>query len=88
MWSKKWYLKRNISCDAHLLNELLETDAPWHDAIVVLAGKLRKLWDSLWVNCAVLRVKDEWKGQFWGLRYYLWKPRSLLSFSVMYDVTQ
>jgi len=26
MWSKKWYLKRNISCDAHLLNELLDTD--------------------------------------------------------------
>jgi len=26
MWSKKWYLKRNISCDVHLLNELLETD--------------------------------------------------------------
>jgi hypothetical protein len=26
MWSKKWYLKRNISCDEHLLNELLETD--------------------------------------------------------------
>jgi hypothetical protein len=25
-WSKKWYLKRNISCDVHLLNELLETD--------------------------------------------------------------
>ena len=23
---KKWYLKRNISYDAHLLNELLETD--------------------------------------------------------------
>jgi hypothetical protein len=43
MWSKKWYLKRNISCDANLLNELLETD----DAIVVSAGKLRKLWDSL-----------------------------------------
>jgi hypothetical protein len=43
MWSNKWYLKRNISCDAHLLNELLETD----DAIVVSAGKLRKLWDSL-----------------------------------------
>jgi hypothetical protein len=47
MWSKKWYLKRNISCDAHLLNELLETDVPWDDAIVVSAGKLRKLWDSL-----------------------------------------
>jgi hypothetical protein len=43
MWSKKWYLKRNISCDAHLLNEFLETD----DAIVVSAGKLKKLWDSL-----------------------------------------
>jgi hypothetical protein len=26
MWSKKWFLKRNISCDDHLLNELLETD--------------------------------------------------------------
>jgi hypothetical protein len=26
MWSKKWYLTRNISCDAHLLNGLLETD--------------------------------------------------------------
>jgi hypothetical protein len=38
-WSKKWYLKINISCDAHLLNELLETD----DAIVVWAGKLKKL---------------------------------------------
>jgi len=32
---------------AHLLNELLETDVPWVDAIVVSAGKLRKLWDSL-----------------------------------------
>jgi hypothetical protein len=28
MWSKKWYLKSNISCDAHLLNELLEIDVP------------------------------------------------------------
>jgi hypothetical protein len=27
MCSKKWYLERNVSCDAHLLNELLETDA-------------------------------------------------------------
>jgi hypothetical protein len=26
MCSKKWYLKINISCDVHLLNELLETD--------------------------------------------------------------
>ena len=47
MWSKKWYLKRNILCGAHLLNELLEKDVPWDDAIVVSAGKLRKLWDSL-----------------------------------------
>jgi len=23
------------------------------------------------VNCAVLRVKTDWKGQFWGLRYCL-----------------
>ena len=28
MCSKKWYLERNISCDAYLLNELLETDVP------------------------------------------------------------
>ena len=28
IWSKKWYLKRNIPCDAYLLNELLETDLP------------------------------------------------------------
>jgi hypothetical protein len=28
MWSNKWHLKRNISCDAHLLNELLETTVP------------------------------------------------------------
>jgi len=28
MWSKKWCLKRNISCDADLLNGLLETDVP------------------------------------------------------------
>jgi hypothetical protein len=47
MWSKKWYLKRNISCDAHLLTVLLETDVPWDDAIMVSEGKLRKLWDSL-----------------------------------------
>ena len=46
MWSKK-YLKRNISCDAHLLNELLETNVPSDDAIVVSAGKLGKLWDTL-----------------------------------------
>jgi hypothetical protein len=27
MWSKKWHLERNISCEATLLNELLvETD--------------------------------------------------------------
>jgi hypothetical protein len=42
MWTKKWYLKRNISFDAHLLNELLETDVPWDDAIVVSAAKLEE----------------------------------------------
>jgi hypothetical protein len=42
-WSKKRYLKGNISYVATPLNELLDTD----DAIVVSAGKLRKLWDSL-----------------------------------------
>jgi hypothetical protein len=52
MWSKKLYLKRNISCDAHLLNELLGTDVPRDDAIVVSAGKLREVWDSLSELCS------------------------------------
>jgi hypothetical protein len=47
MWSKKWYLKSNMSCDAHLLNELQEADVPWDDAIVMSAGKLRQLCGSL-----------------------------------------
>jgi hypothetical protein len=47
MRNKNWYLERNISYDAQLLNEFLETDVPSDDAIVVSAGKLRKLWDSL-----------------------------------------
>jgi hypothetical protein len=33
-----------------------------------------------WVNCAVLCVKDNFKKQFWGLRYCLSKVRNLLSF--------
>ena len=33
-----------------------------------------------WVNCAVLCVKDDWKGQFWGMGYYLSKLCSLLRF--------
>jgi len=28
IWRTNCYLKRNISCDAHLLNLLLETDVP------------------------------------------------------------
>jgi len=81
MCSKKWYLKRDISFDAHLLNELLETDVPWDDAIVVSAGKLRKLWDSL----SELRSYVRKTGQFWGLRYCQSQQRS---FSVRYDVEQ
>ena len=47
MWSKEWYLKRNISRDALLLNELLETDVEDDINYLVSAGKMRKLWDSL-----------------------------------------
>ena len=43
MYSKKWCLKWNILGVVHLLNELLETDVPCDDAIVVSAGKLREL---------------------------------------------
>ena len=64
MCSKKWYLERNISCDVDLLNGLLETDVPGDDAIVVSAGKLRKLWDSLSELRRSVFVKDDWKGHF------------------------
>jgi hypothetical protein len=40
------------------------------------------------VNCAVLIVKDDWKGQFRGLRYCLSKLHGLLSFSAKCDVTK
>ena len=87
MWSKKWYVKRNISCDTHVLNELLETDVPWDDAFVVSAGKVRKLWDCLSELCSSLCERLR-KGQLWGLRYCLSNLLSLLSFSLRYDVTQ
>jgi len=61
MWSNKWYLKRNISCDVHLLNELLETDVPWDGAIVVSAGKLKKPWDSLSeLHSSLCERRPEW----------------------------
>jgi len=79
MWSKKWYLKRNISCDAHLLNELLETGVE-NDYLEMMPLWCRQVnWGNCWipwVNCVVLCVKDDWKGQFWGLRYCLSKLRS------------
>jgi hypothetical protein len=87
IWSKKWYLKRNVSCDAHLLNELLETYVPRDDAIVVSVGKLRKLWDSL----------SELRSSLCERRLGRTVPRPALlpvktaqftQFSVMYDITQ
>jgi hypothetical protein len=94
MWSKTWYLQRNVSCDAHLPIELLETYV--EDCINLCfettPSCCRQVnWGNCgipWVNCAILCVKDDWKGQFWGLRYCLSKLRSLLSFSVRYDATQ
>ena len=88
MWSKKWYLKRIMSCDAHLLNELLEMDVPSDDAIVVSAGKLRKLWDSLSELRSFLCERR--------LKRTVLRPASLpvktaqftLFFSVRYNVTQ
>ena len=46
--------EKELSCDAHLLNELLETDVPCDDAILVSAGKLSKLWDSMNELCSSL----------------------------------
>jgi hypothetical protein len=47
MWSKKWYLKRNISCDTHLLNKLLEMDVEDYINYLRLNEQTFKLWDSL-----------------------------------------
>jgi hypothetical protein len=72
MWSKKWYLKRNISRDVHLLNELLETDGEV-ECLEMMPSWCRHVnWGNCgipWVNCAVICVKDDWKGQFWGPRF-------------------
>jgi hypothetical protein len=59
MCSKKWYLKRNISRDAHLMNELLEAN----DVIVMSAGKLRQMWDSVSELLSSL-FEHEWKIQY------------------------
>jgi len=63
MWSKKWYLKRNISwmliywinCYKRMY---LETMPSWFRLVN---------WGNCaipWVNCAVLCVKDDWKGSY------------------------
>jgi len=76
-----------MSCNAYLLNELLEMDVPWDDVIVVSAGKLRKLWDYLSELRSSL-FERRLERQFWSLRYCPSKLRSLLSFSVRCDVRQ
>ena len=91
MWSKKWYLKRNKSCDAHLLNEVLETDVEDYINYMMPSWCRQVNWGNCrfpWVNCTVLCVKHDWRGQFWDLLCCLSKLRSLFSFSVRYDVTQ
>jgi hypothetical protein len=40
--SKKWYLKRTISCDAHLGSELLETDVE-DDCLEMMASWCRQV---------------------------------------------
>jgi hypothetical protein len=68
MWSKKWCLERNISCDADLMMPSWCRMVNWGNCGI--PG----------VNYAVLCVKDNWKGQFWCLRYCLSKQRGLLIF--------
>jgi len=72
---EKEYIMR---CSSAEWTECLEMKPPWCRQVN---------WGNCgipWVNCAVLCVKDDWKGQFWDLRYCLSKLRSLLSFSVRY----
>jgi hypothetical protein len=90
MWSKELHLGRNISGDANILNALIETDVEIEcldDTIVVSAGKLRKLRDSLSELRSSL-FERRLEKQLCGLRYCLSKLRSLLTFSVRCDVTQ
>jgi hypothetical protein len=59
MWGKKWDLKRNISCDAYLLKELLEMGVEFE------CLEMMPSWCGIpLVNCAVLCVKDYWNGRF------------------------
>ena len=94
-WSKKWYFKRNISCGAHLLNELLETDVEGYINYLRMNEQTswcRQVnWGNCgipWVNCAVLCMKDEWKGWFWGLSYCMLNCTFYSVLSIRYDVTQ
>jgi hypothetical protein len=80
------YASMNANC--HLcFNHFGRLRAFRDDAIMVSAGKLRKLWDSQ----SELRhslCKRGLETQSSGLCYFLSKLRSLLSLSVRYDVTQ
>ena len=62
----------------------LRSSAEWIECLEMMPSWCRQVnWGNCritWVNCAVLCVKDDCKGQFWGLRYCLSKLRSLLSF--------
>ena len=53
MWSKKWYLKRNISIDARLLNEFWKVEC-----LEMMPSWCRQVnWGNCgipWVNCAAL----------------------------------
>jgi hypothetical protein len=42
MWSKKWHLERNMSCDVHLLGGLLETDVEveWFEMMPSWCGQV------------------------------------------------
>jgi hypothetical protein len=55
------------------------SSAEWYARNEMMPSWCRQLnWGNCgipWVNCAVLCVKDDWKGQLWGLRYCLSKQR-------------
>jgi len=68
------------------------SSAEWIECLEMMPSWCRQVnWGNCgipWVNGAGLYVKDDWKGQFWGLRYCLSKLCNLQRFSVRYDVTQ
>jgi hypothetical protein len=69
MWNKKWYLKRNISCNARLLNELLENNVPWDYAIVVRSTEETVGFPEWTAQFSVWKTNGKDSSEAWAITY-------------------